>query len=117
MARPRRWAMARRLAVSLIVGSALLAASVGVGVAAEGSATAQTKPAALTAEPYVPGLGDFMTAYVQPHHIKLWLAGSSGNWELAAYEASELSETFEDVSTYQATWKSVPVAQLVKAII
>ena len=73
--------------------------------------------AAPDVEPYVPGLGDFMTAYVQPHHIKLWLAGSAGNWQLAAYEANELGETFEDISTYQATWKNVPVTQLVKVII
>jgi hypothetical protein len=75
---------------------------------------ADVKPAA--PEPYAPGLGDFMTAYVQPHHIKLWFAGSAGNWMLAAYEASELGETFEDVTTYQAVWKSVPVARLVKSI-
>jgi len=66
--------------------------------------------------PYAPGLGDFMTAYVQPHHIKLWLAGDAGNWKLAAYEASELGETFEDVSTYAPTWKGVPVAHWVKAL-
>jgi hypothetical protein len=66
------------------------------------------KPTASAAEPYLPGLGDFMTAYVQPHHIKLWLAGNGGNWRLAAYEADELGETFEDISTYQATWKNVP---------
>lgn len=73
--------------------------------------------AASAAEPYAPGLGDFMTAYVQPHHIKLWFAGSAGNWKLAAYEADELTETFEDVTSYQPTWKNVPVAQLVKAMI
>jgi hypothetical protein len=65
---------------------------------------------------YAPGLGDFMTAYVQPHHIKLALAGDAGNWKLAAYEASELSETFEDVSTYAATWKGVPVARWIKLL-
>jgi hypothetical protein len=73
--------------------------------------------AATAAEPYAPGLGDFMTAYVQPHHLKLWFAGKAGNWKLAAYEADELSETFDDITTYQATWKNVPVAQLVKAMI
>jgi len=69
-----------------------------------------------TPPPYAPGLGDFMTAYVQPHHIKLALAGEAGNWKLAAYEASELGETFEDVSTYAATWKGVPVARWVKLL-
>lgn len=101
--------MLRRLSVSgfLLISGMLLA--VGAGLAAEAKAAAPP--------PYAPGLGDFMTAYVQPHHIKLWLAGSAGDWKLAAYEASELGETFDDVATYQATWNNVPVARLVKAII
>ena len=106
--------MAKRLVASLGLGSVLLAS---FGVATAPDSAPSPNPAASAVEPYVPGLGDFMTAYVQPHHIKLWLAASAGNWELAAYEANELGETFEDISTYQANWKSVPVAQLVKAII
>jgi hypothetical protein len=96
-------------ALLLLLGSAFVMAEAGAGLAANAKAPAQP------IESYVPGLGDFMTAYVQPHHIKLWLAGSAGNWRLAAYEAAELGETFGDISSYQATWKSVPVAQLVKA--
>jgi hypothetical protein len=95
----------------LLLGSALVIAGAGTGIATN------VKAPAPPVESYVPGLGDFMTAYVQPHHIKLWLAGSAANWRLAAYEAGELRETFEDISNYQATWKSVPVSQLVKATI
>lgn len=65
-------------------------------------------------EPYVPGLGEFMTAYVQPHHIKLGLAGREKNWPLAAYEANELRETFEDVATYQGKWHDLPITKLVE---
>jgi cytochrome c553 len=63
-------------------------------------------------ESYVPGLGDFMTAYVQPHHIKIWLAGHAGNWTLAEYEAKELRETFEDITVYQPEWNNFPISQL-----
>ena len=31
------------------------------------------------AELYVPGLGELMTA-TQARHVKLWFAGSAGNW-------------------------------------
>jgi len=65
-------------------------------------------------EAYAPGLGDFMTAYVQPHHIKLYLAGHAKNWALAEYEAGELRETFEDVTSYQGNWHDYPVAKLIK---
>jgi hypothetical protein len=46
--------------------------------------------------PFRPGLGDLMTAFVQPHHIKLGLAGAARNWPLADYELDELRETFDD---------------------
>jgi hypothetical protein len=48
-------------------------------------------------KPYHPGLGELMTAFVQPRHIKLGLAGMAQNWVLAAYELNELRETFDDV--------------------
>ena len=50
-----------------------------------------------SAAPYHPGLGELMTAFVQPRHIKLGLAGAAGNWAYAAYELGELEETFDDV--------------------
>jgi len=48
--------------------------------------------------PFRPGLGDLMTAFVQPHHIKLGLAGAAQNWPLADYELDELKETFDTVA-------------------
>ena len=86
----------------------LLALSAATGWAAGG---------ARAAEPYAPGLGDFMTAYVQPHHVKLWLAGSGLNWPLAEYEAKELRETFEDVGTYQAVWHDFPIGKMVESVL
>ena len=41
----------------------------------------------------------------------LWLGAAS------AAEPYALTETFEDVTTYQATWKNVQVAVLVKSMI
>lgn len=97
----------------LAIASMILAGAAAVVVAAQHSVEA----AAPAVPPYAPGLGDFMTAYVQPHHTKLWLAGKAGDWALAAYEADELGETFDDVETYQAVWKGVPVAKLVDSIL
>jgi hypothetical protein len=42
-------------------------------------------------EPYAPGLGQFMTA-MQLRHAKLWFAGKTNNWDLAAYEIDEIKE-------------------------
>jgi len=38
-----------------------------------------------------------MTAFVQPRHIKLGLAGQMQNWAYAVCELDELRETFDDV--------------------
>ena len=57
---------------------------------------------------YAPGLGEIMT-FTQLRHAKLWLAGSAGNWELAAYEADEIEEGFQDAVTYHPTHKDAPL--------
>ena len=90
-----------RLHLTLAVSAALLTSS-GVAVAED-----EKKP-----EPYVPGLGEFMTSAVQPHHIKIWMAGHANNWPLAEYEAKELRETFEDIAMYQGSWNNFPIAKL-----
>lgn len=53
-------------------------------------------------EPYQPGLGEIM-ALQQMRHIKLWFAGSGGNWRLADYEIGELEEGFEAVGKMLGT--------------
>ena len=39
-----------------------------------------------------------VTAFVQPRHIKLGLAGNEQDWLYAAYELDQLRETFADVA-------------------
>jgi hypothetical protein len=48
---------------------------------------------------YAPGLGEFMMG-IQVHHAKIWFAGKSGNWKLAAFETGEIKETLDDVRKY-----------------
>ena len=93
----------------------LFAASVSVALLTDPAFAQEKAGSAKAPEPYAPGLGDFMTAYVQPHHIKLWLAGHADNWPLAEYEADELKESFEDVTTYQGNWHELPIAKLIAA--
>ncbi len=51
-----------------------------------------------SASPYHPGMGDLMTAFVQPRHIKLGLAGNEQNWAYAAYELNALRGSFDDIA-------------------
>ena len=65
---------------------------------------------------YMPGLGEFMLV-IQTHHAKLWLAVRAQNWPLAAYQLSEMKEVFSEVQELVPTYKSVPVGQMIDAII
>jgi hypothetical protein len=65
---------------------------------------------------YIPGLGDFM-GRIQTDHAKLWLAGDARNWDLAAYQLSELKEVFSDVQDLVPHYQNVPVGDMIDAII
>ena len=79
----------------------LIAAAVIAAVALAVPATAQhgTKAADPSAEeaPEFLRLGGIM-AQQQIRHIKLWFAGTAGNWPLADYEIDGLKEGFDDVA-------------------
>ena len=61
-------------------------------------AAAQTGINVTPSSPYVPRLGDIMNA-VQIRHTKLWFAGKSANWELAAYEVRELKASLTEAAS------------------
>jgi hypothetical protein len=91
----------RRSTVAIAVVAALAAPSL---------ATAQ-KPA------FHPGLGDLMTAFVQPRHTKLGLAGNDKNWLYAAYELSELREAFDDVAAIVPKYRDSSVPDLIASTV
>ena len=88
-----------------IVISAVIVAASAVLAAAQPAGT-----------PYEPGLGEFMMA-TQIRHAKLWFAGKSHNWELAAYEIDEIKEGLEDAARLHATVDGIAVADMIKTII
>jgi len=63
--------------------------------------------AAACATPYSPGLGEIMSA-TQMRHLKLWYAGTAGNWPLASYEVDELEEGFADAVRFHPEHKQSP---------
>jgi hypothetical protein len=67
--------------------------------------------------PFRPGLGDLMTALVQPRHTKLGLAGMAQNWDYAAYELGELRETFELVGKQVLKHGSLSIPQTIAATV
>jgi len=87
---------------------------------ASGPAAAQqpmNMPETKSAAPYHPGLGDLMTAFVQPRHIKLGLAGNARNWPYAAYALHELAETFADVGKLVPTHDNMPIPEMIASTV
>jgi cytochrome c556 len=72
-------------------------------------ATAQQKP-------YSPGLGDLMTATVQPRHTKLGLAVREGNWPYAAYALHELKEAFDRVAKVWPKWETFSIRDMMASV-
>lgn len=67
---------------------------------------------------YRPGLGDLMTATVQPRHIKLGLAGQAANWTYAAYELHELQEAFERVTRVWPRYRrTMPIGDMIESTV
>ncbi len=58
-----------------------------------------------------------MTAFVQPRHIKLGLAGSKRNWPYAAYELDELSETFNDVAQLVPKLNNLAIPEMIASTV
>jgi hypothetical protein len=74
---------------------------------------AETKSAA----PYHLGLGELMTAFVQPRHIKLGLAGKEQNWPYASFELGELTEAFDDIAELAPKHDNLPIPEMIASTI
>jgi hypothetical protein len=71
---------------------------------------------------YIPRLADIMST-VQLRHMKLWFAGSSPNWELAAFELLRLKTSLVDaallypgIPATSVTTMAAPVQSIADAI-
>ena len=101
-----------------IVLAAVATAVVALGGETQGWSAAHKRTAA-PVRPAAPasaaGLGEIMSLQ-QMRHLKLWFAGSTANWELAAYELDELKEGFDDVHRLFPTHEGVRLAPLLAVI-
>ena len=77
---------------------------------------ATTSDATAQQKPYSPGLGDLMTATVQPRHTKLGLAAREGNWRYAAYELHELKEAFDRAVKAWPKWRTFSISEMMASV-
>ena len=95
---------------------AALAATVAIGWAAAAAAQAPPATSPSNSPVFRPTLGDLMTAFVQPRHLKIGLAGQTRNWEYLAYERHELEETFEAIEKLVPRYRNASMEDLLKMV-
>ena len=66
---------------------------------------------------HLAALGDLMTAFVQPRHIKLGLAGKKRNWLYAAYELDQLRETLADVAEILPKYRDLSIPDMIESTV
>jgi len=74
-------------------------------------------PETKSAVPYHPGLGELMTAFVQPRHIKLGLAGNEQNWRYATFELGELTEALDDIAELVPKHDNLPIPEMIASTV
>ncbi|MCP3463396.1 hypothetical protein [Bradyrhizobium sp. CCGUVB23] len=75
------------------------------GTAATGQSDFQPSP---SVRQYAPRLAEIMSA-AQLQHLKLWFAGKSKNWELAAYELRQLTDSLAQAAVF---YPGIPVSNV-----
>jgi hypothetical protein len=68
-------------------------------------------------QPHPAAVGDLMTAFVQPRHIKLGLAESEQNWPYAAYELDQLRETFADLAEILPKYRDLSIPDMITSTV
>ncbi|WP_316163778.1 cytochrome family protein [Bradyrhizobium sp. SZCCHNRI20481] len=91
------------------------------GLAGLASLIAIAAPRAETPTPapapaYLPTVSDLMIATIQPRHLRLWIAGHSGNWTFSAYELGNLKGAFNRVSRAQPLVEGNSFADMTTAV-
>ena len=68
-----------------------------------------------TSESYIPRLTEIMNV-IQSQHMKLWLAGSARNWDLAAFELRQLTDSQSEAARFYSGIPSANIAKLTEPI-
>jgi hypothetical protein len=102
---------------AILVAALLLPIAANAQAPASSPAKEESKEAAKnTPKAYVPGLEQFMNVILMEHN-KLWFAAKARNWPLAEYQLGEIKEIMGDVQDFVPTFKNLPLADMLDAVI
>ncbi|MBS0519159.1 MAG: hypothetical protein JSR90_10730 [Proteobacteria bacterium] len=83
-----------------------------VSLALACAAGAQSPSSDAGRQPLRLGLGDLMTAFMQPRHAKLGIAGQARNWDYLTYERHEFEETLTLIERTVPRYRGTAMADL-----
>ena len=66
-------------------------------------------------ESYVPRLSEIMNV-IQSQHMKLWFSGNDRNWDLAAFELQQLTDSLGEAASLYSGIPSANIARLTEPI-
>ena len=57
-----------------------------------------------------------MIATIQPRHVRLWIAGNSGDWAFAAYELGNLKGAFDRLGRAHPMEHEIPLQGMISSV-
>jgi hypothetical protein len=79
------------------------------------SAQSDASPAS-KATSYLPSISDSMIATIQPRHVRLWIAVTSGDWAFAAYELGNLKGAFDRLGRAHPMEHEIPLQDIISSV-
>jgi hypothetical protein len=109
----RRHVVAISLAGALACSASMLA--VAQNTAPEAAAPAPARPGLVILD-FTPAMDDLMTMLVQPRHMKLYYAGQTKNWQMAAFQINELRGALARIGRTIPNYRNISVDTAVASI-
>jgi hypothetical protein len=103
------------LAGMVAVSASIMAMAQNAAPAPENTAPAPARPGLVILD-FKPAMDDLMTMLVQPRHIRLYYAGQSKNWKLAAFQVNELRGALARIGRTIPNYRNINVDTAVAAI-
>jgi hypothetical protein len=106
-----------RMTMRYVVWSAAIGFGITAAVGAAATEPSSSGPSSRVTQSstYVPVTSDLMNAFIQPRHIKLWLAGKSQNWVFADYERHNIGGALGRMAAAIPSYKGTSNADLIAA--
>ena len=111
MSTPRR----RRSIKCWILLAPAISGGLGLPLLTQATSAQSGASSPLNTMSYLPSISDFMIATIQPRHVRLWVAATSGDWSFAAYELGNLKGAFDRLGRAHPEEHEIPLQEMISS--